>query len=136
MDIAARWPLKNTTDATPVALFETFEEDKFSHLVLSAPSLYMSKMNKKNMKSEGDVEVCKQKVAKSCDGIAVAHNAIIKYPELKTVLIMEDVPRFDITRIDPTGTKAKLAEYANSTFQTLPSKSKIKDRTVCTAGKT
>ena len=130
-DSAARWPLKNTTDVTPIALVETFEEDKFSHLVLSAPSVDITNMNTKNIKDDDDVEAFKQKIAKSCENIfTVAQNAITKHPELKSVLIMEHAPRHDEARIDPTGTKAKLAVYANSTFQTLWDRSEMKDKIV------
>ena len=56
--------------------------------------------------------------------------SITKHPEIKSVLIMEHAPRYDEARIHPTGTKAMLAKYANSTFQTLWDTSNMKDKIV------
>ena len=38
-DKVAMWPHKNITDVTKKALTDTFEEDKFTHLIIAAPSV-------------------------------------------------------------------------------------------------
>ena len=59
----------------------------------------------------------------------VAQNALSRHPQLKTVVIMEHAPRFDVAINDPTGLKSKLATFANSTltqlWQSSPMKNKI-----------
>ena len=58
----------------------------------------------------------------------VAENALARCPNLKAVIIMTHAPRHDISVIDPTGLKPKLAQYANSTFSSLWHSSAMKDK--------
>jgi hypothetical protein len=44
-DLKARWPHKNFTDVTPAALFNTAEDDKFTELILAAPTVDISNLN-------------------------------------------------------------------------------------------
>ena len=58
----------------------------------------------------------------------VAHNAIEKHPNLKQILILEHVSRFDVSNADPTGLKPKLAKFANATLSQLVNNSAMKDK--------
>ena len=130
-DTRARWPHKNLTDVTPAALLNTYEEDKFTHLVLAAPTVDISNMNTEKLTKSDNIEVYKQKIAISCENVfTAAQNAIIEHPELDTVIIMKHVPRHDISTVDLTGIKAKLAIFANSTFTQLWHSSRMKDKIV------
>ena len=83
------------------------------------------------MTKSDNIEVYKQKIAISCENVfTAAQNAIIEHPELDTVIIMEHAPRHDISTVDPTGIKAKLAIFANSTFTQLWHSSHMKDKIV------
>ena len=44
----------------------------------------------------------------------MAHTALRNNPKLKKVIIIEHLPRFDVSDVDPTGLKPKLAKFANS----------------------
>ena len=73
----------------------------------------------------------KQNVVISCNNMLnVAQNAVIKHPELKSVVIMEHAPRYDVQFVDPTGIKANLVKYANSTFTQLLQNSSMKDKII------
>ena len=130
-DSQARWPHKNFTDVTAAALVNTHEEDEFTHLVLAAPSVDISNMNTTQLKLNDNIEVYKQKIFISCQNIfTVAENAIRRHPQLKKVVIMEHAPRYDVSDVDPTGLKPKLAKYANSALAELLQSCAVKDRIV------
>ena len=129
-DTRARWPCKNFSDVTPDALADTFEDDEFSQMVLSAPTVDISNTDTSRLRTSDNIEVYKQKIAISCENMfTVAQNALSRHPQLKTVVIMEHAPRFDVAFNDPTGLKSKLATFANSTlaqlWQSSPMKNKI-----------
>ena len=44
-DNGARWPNKNIKDVTQEALTDTFEEDKFTHLIIAAPTVDITNMD-------------------------------------------------------------------------------------------
>jgi hypothetical protein len=130
-DSNARWPNKNITDVTPAALINTHEEDDFSHLLLAAPTVDISNLDKTKLTSNDNIEVYKQKVVVSCQNLlTVAQNALSKHPQLKKVVIMEHAPRYDVSDVDPTGIKPKLAKYANSSLAQMWHDSAMKDRIV------
>ena len=54
-DTRARWPHKNLTDVTPAALLNTYEEDKFTHLVLAAPTVDISNMNTEKLTKSDNI---------------------------------------------------------------------------------
>ena len=127
-DQKARWPRKNFSDVTP-AVINTFKEDAYTHLVLSAPTVDISNMNTANLTAEDNIEVFKHKVIASCHNmISVAENACKSHPELTKVVIMDHAPRYDTHDVDPTGLKPKLATFANATLAQMWHSSDMKDR--------
>ena len=60
--------------------------------------------------------------------LTTAHNALIPFPNLKKVVIMEHAPRFDPAHVDPLGIKPELAKFANATFSQLLFTSPLRER--------
>ena len=128
-DTNARYPNKNFTDVTSAALVNTQEEDDFSYLVLSAPTVDISNMDTSKLRTNDNIEVYKQKAISSCQNMfAVAQAALTRHPQLNKVVILEHSPRHDTNAVDPIGLKPKLAKYANSSFAELWHSSALKDR--------
>ena len=116
-DGRSRWPNKNFNDLTPAVLGNVYEGDEFTHLILSAPTVDISNIDATKVTSEDNIEVYKQKIAISCENmLTTANQALLTQPQLQSVVIMEHLPRFDLAIYDPTGLKAKLAKFANSTL--------------------
>ena len=133
-DSKARWPQKNVTDVTSVALASCHKGDEFSYLVLAAPTVNITNLDTSQVEQLDNIEVFKQKVVVSCQNIFyVAHNALSKpFNTLKQVVIMEHLNRHDVSDVDPTELKPKLAKFANATFARLWNSSAMKASTTLT----
>ena len=130
-DERARYPIKNFTDVTPAELYNTHEEDEFSHLILGAPSVDISNLDTKSLKPTDSIEVYKQNTFVSCQNMmTVAEHAAKVHPKLEKVVIVEHAPRDDPLSVDPTGLKAVLAEYANYCLTQMVQKSNFQDKIV------
>ena len=130
-DTNARYPNKNFADVTSAALVNTQEDDDFSFLVLSAPTVDISNMDTSKLRPNDNIEVYKEKALSSCQNMfGVAQAALTRHPQLKKIVIMEHAPRYDTNAVDPTGLKPKLSKYANSSFQQLWHSSALKNRIV------
>ena len=106
-------------------------KDEFEHLVLGAPTVDITNLDTTRTKAGDSVEYLKQQVVVSCQNMFnTAQNALIKYPKLKTVTIMEHPPRFDNVDKDQSFLKPKLANYANDVFRQLWSSSSLKHKIV------
>ena len=106
-----------------------YEGDEFAHLILSAPTVDISNIDATKVTSEDNIEVYKQKIAISCENmLTTANQALLTQPQLQSVVIMEHLPRFDLAIYDPTGLKAKLAKFANSTLSQLLNTSENKKK--------
>ena len=130
-DTVAKYPQKNVEDVTKAALEDTPNDDKFSQLVIGAPSVDITNLDTSNLTKNDNVEIFKQKVHVSCQNIiTVAESAIRNHPELEKVVIVEHAPRFDLEEVDPTGLKPRLAVFANNTLNKLQHSSEMKDKIV------
>ena len=128
-DLKSRFPNKNFTDVTPDALRNTKDDDKYTELILAAPTVDISNLRTEDLSVTDNVEVFKQKVIISCQNMfSVAQNAILDNPELRKVVIMEHAPRQDPPEIDPTQLRSKLAKLANTTLAQLVHSSGLQDR--------
>ena len=124
----ARWPSKNFTDVTPAALLDTKANDKYSELVLAAPTVDITNLNTTKLTPIDNIEVYKQNIVASCHNmVTVAETATRRHPELRKVTLMEHAPRFDEHDVDPTGLKPKLAKFANITIKQMLDSSPLKD---------
>ena len=130
-DIKARWPQKNVTDVTPSALDACHEDDKFSHLILGAPTVDITNLDTSKLTELDNIEVYKQKAIVSSQNIfTVAKHALERHPNLEKIVILEHNPRFDVAVADPTGLKPKLAKFANAKLAQLVNSSVLKDKLV------
>ena len=130
-DLKSRYPSKNFTDVTPAALKDTREEDKYTELVLAAPSVDITNINTGNLNGDDNIEVFEQKVIISCQNmLSVAQNAVIDNPQLRKVVLMEHAPRQDPKEVDPIRLKPRLAKLANSTLAQLVQNSGFADKIV------
>ena len=130
-DTTAKYPHKNVVDVTKDALEDTPLDDKYSQLVIGAPSVDITNLDTSNVREKDNVEVFKQKIHVSCQNIiTAAESAIRNHPELEKVVIVEHAPRFDIHEVDPTGLKPKLALFANNTLDKLQQSSDMKNKIV------
>ena len=123
MWILLTWKRKQTL----VALVNTYEEDEYTHLVLGAPTVDITNMDKIKLKSNDNIEVFKQNVFISCENVfSATQNALSRHSKLKKVSMMEHATRFDRYEKDPTGWKPKLATFANTTFAQMLQNSSMK----------
>ena len=127
----ARWPHKNIADVTTAALLDTHEDDEFTQLILSAPTVDISNLDTSKLTPNDNTELFKQSVVISCKNIfTTARNALRNHPKLEKVVILEHAPRFDRADVDPQGMKPQLAKFANSTFDQLWFESPLKDKII------
>ena len=130
-DMRSRWPKKNIANVTARALSNTCADDKFTELILAAPSVDITNIDTAKVSTEENIKDFKQQMVTSCHNMfAVANEAIADHPELKRVILMEHAPRFDKKAIDPTGLKPKLALYANTIFAQMWQNSGTKERII------
>ena len=130
-DTKARWPGKNFTDVTSASLRKSHQKDKFSQLILSAPTVDITNLETNKMTIHENTLKLQQSVVTSCKNmVAVAESAIRNHPELEKVVILEHPPRFDLPEIDPLGLKPQLAKFANLTFGQLWLSSSLKGKII------
>ena len=130
-DTKARWPGKNFTDVTPAALMRSHQNDQFSQLILSAPTVDISNLDTSRMTPNDSTQELQKNIITSCKNMfAVAESSIRNHQQLKKSVILEHPPRFDKTEEDPLGLKPQLARYANVVFGQLRLYSSCKDKIV------
>ena len=119
-DNNAKYPQMNMTDVAEEALDKIKNEDEFTELVLSAPTIDITNLDTSHIKPDDNTEALKQSVTVSCHNIfTAAEKALNTHPNLEKVLILEHPPRFDQPDIDPLGLKPQLARYANLVYNQL-----------------
>ena len=127
-DGRARWPHKNFADVTSAALSETNDGDKFTNLILSAPSVDITNIDTSEARSVDDITWFEQDVYQSCQNMfTIAQSALESQPQIRQVIILEHAPRFD-NNLDHLSLKPKLARFANKTFNELWLSSPHKER--------
>ena len=116
---------------TLLMLGDTHEDDTFTHLILSAPTVDISNLNTSKLTDEDNVEVFKQNVLISSKNMfTVAQDALIRHPQLKKIILMEHAPRYDGAHVDPTQLKPKLAKLANNIYTQLWHSSALKEKII------
>ena len=112
--------MKNFAKVTPEALKSTRDDDPFTHLVLSAPSMDISNLETSKLTREDNIEDLQHAVLSSCQNMFItAEMALRSFPNLKNVVIRKHEERFDPPHVDPCGVKSELANFANGTLDQL-----------------
>ena len=110
LDLNSRFPEKNVKNVVENQL----QKESYSALILGAPSVDITNLRTDNISVEDDIGHLKQKVSISCNNMLdLAHGALVTYPQLQKVVLMEHCPRFDTKDVDPTNVKPFLARFAN-----------------------
>ena len=113
-DNTARFKEQNVTNVVQ----EELKKAKFQYMVLAAPSDDITNIDVSKVNPEDSTETFKRKVETSCKNmINVAERALENNSELKEVILMNHIPRFDTKQADPLSIKPKLATYANNILQ-------------------
>ena len=106
-------------------------DDKYEHVVLSAPTVDITNLDTSNVKPSENIEAFKQQIVISCKNMmTTGENALNAHPEIKKVIIMEHPPRFDTVDKDPISLKSEFAKYANNVYQQLWFESSLKHKIV------
>ena len=76
--------------------------NEYTHLVLAAPTVDITNLDKSKLITDDNIEYIKQKIAASCQNVfTMTHETIKKKPNIEKVIIMEHAPRFGQKHIDP-----------------------------------
>ena len=115
-DANARFPEKNLKKIVP----EKLANKKFDTLVLQGGCNEISNLNvTSNFKPE-DVKLWEKKVCESRTKMfEIAVESLENNTDLKKVIIVTSLPRYDPEDRDPYGIKAKLNQYGNSVYTSL-----------------
>ena len=113
--------------------------ENFTSLSLNAPLkrnysyaiLQGSSTDITNLNSSSNLSFLLQEVTiASKNMITAARNILLKNPNIKKVIILDRIPRFDPPTTDPNGLKPKLSERANEILREELYKSDMKDKIV------
>jgi hypothetical protein len=112
---AAKFPNSNFTDVVKTQL----GKEKFKHLILQAGSVDITNLNTKDDPMQY-MEYYRQEAIMSATNLFQAGiNALRIQPTLTKVVIMKQIPRYDLTDVDPLSLKAALSLLFNSTLANL-----------------
>ena len=131
-DVNARFPDKNVKDVVENEL----KKDEYSILVLGAPSVDITNLRTEKITVNDDIEMFKEKIKVSCENMLdLAHSALVTYPKLQKVVLLEHCPRMDSKNVDPTSVKPFLARFANRELRKLCSESPLNEKIVAGSNK-
>ena len=112
---AAKFPAQNFKNVSEKELSKT----KYDALILQAGSVDISNLNTRD-KSTEHFDYFRQETVKSAENLfKMAESSLKNYPELKKVVIMKQVPRYDAEVLDPLQLKQALAEIYNNKLSDL-----------------
>ena len=107
---AAKFPYANFTDVVRPKL----ENGNFKTLLLHAGSVDVTNLNT-NENPEAYMEYFRQVTIMSANNLfEAATNAVKTNPELEKVIIMKQIPRYDLPSVDPLGLKPSLSLLFNN----------------------
>jgi hypothetical protein len=115
-DKDAKYPERNFTKVLP----EKLKRRKYDTLVLQAGCNEISNLNVKSKFTAKDVSVWEEKVRQSRTKLFnLAEESLKKEKDLKDVIIITSLPRYDPEEVDPCSIKAKLNQFGNSIYTSL-----------------
>jgi hypothetical protein len=121
---AAKFPASNFTDVVRTQI----GKGKFKTLILQAGSVDITNLNT-NEDPVKHMEYFRQETVMSATNIFQAGlNALKSNPDLRKVIIMKQIPRYDPSNVDPLSLKASLSFLFNNTLTNLWMESNFKEK--------
>ena len=115
-DPDARYPERNLIKILP----EKISKKKYDTLVLQGGSNEISNLKVDPTFTAKDVSDWEEKIRQSRTKLFnLAESCLSNQKELKTVIILTSLPRYDPLEVDPNSIKAKLNNFGNSLYSTL-----------------
>ena len=112
---AAKFPEQNFQDVIP----DQLRKDAFRYLIIQAGSVDISNLNTKD-KPEEHFEYFRQETVLSATNLfRAAEKALEDKPSIEKVVIMNQIPRYDRSDIDPLSLKSALSLLYNKTLTAL-----------------
>ena len=130
-DNVSRYPKKNFTDVVPLELVRKYNQTglDFDVLILQSSSTDITNLDTKTNEEE-NVEYLKLCATVSSQNMFnVATNAL-KHTDIKKVIILERIPRYDLVGDDPSSLKSGLSEFGNGILHQLWLQSEFKDKII------
>jgi hypothetical protein len=124
---APKFPKKNFTDVIENEL----KKEPVDVLIIQSGSVDITNLKTGDGNEESNAEYfAEQTTASATNLFKAANNAAVKYPKLKKIVIMKQVPRYDFLNSNPPGMKSALSGLFNETLDQLLSQSALKSRVV------
>ena len=121
---APKFPAANFTDV----INNKINKEEFEYVIIQAGSIDITNLNTKDNPTEY-MEYYRQETVISATNIFNAgENALRLNPNIKKVVIMKHIPRYDPAEVDPLGLKPSLSLLFNNTLGNLWMESKFKQK--------
>ena len=128
---SAQYPGKNMAEIASTKLLDTKEDDKFTHLVLAAPSDDITNLDTRKVTANDDADTFQDSAIVSAQNMFnIAETALKNNKHLRKVVVMEHAPRYDLPEVDPSGLKPKLADFANLALGQMWRDSPLRDHII------
>ena len=122
---APKFPLKNFNDVIDKEL----RTSTVDALIVQAGAVDITNLKTESANSKEMLEYFKQKTVASAHNIVESiSNAANKHPEVKNIVVMKQIPRYDSYSSNPPGLKPYLSKIFNETLDELLSCSKHKNK--------
>ena len=122
---AARFPAKNFADVVSAEL----SKEKTDVLIVQSGSVDITNMKTENNYNGEYTEYFKQQAVVAANNLFTAVvEAVEKHPEVKKIIIMKQIPRFDDVQSTPPSFKPLLSKIFNDTLASLKTTCPIKER--------
>ena len=130
-DTVSMFPKKNLTDVVPQELIRKFNQTglDFDVLIIQASSTDITNLDTSTNAIE-NVEYMKKCATVSSQNIFNAATNALRHTDVKKVIILERIPRYDRVKDDPSSLKSGLSEYSNGILHQLWLQSEFKDNII------
>ena len=130
-DSVSMFPKKNLSDVVPQELVRKYNQTglDFDVLIIQASSTDITNLDT-NVNAMENMEYLKQSAAVSSTNIFNVATYSLKHTNVKKVIIMERIPRYDRVEDDPSSLKSGLSEYSNGILHQLWLQSELKDKII------
>ena len=116
---AAKFPHLNFSDVVP----EQLKKDDFQYLIIQAGSVDITNLNTMENPQEYFDYFQQETIVSATTLFETGEKAVVDYPNLQKVVIMNLIPRYDKAEVDPLSLKSALSLLFNQTLTNLWMKS-------------